>query len=160
MKRLFCICSFLVVIFFSCNKDECKNRLCLDPQLSNEVEVRYEVTMDQPNLFDLFINYTNGEAYFNFDKQQYENRDSIKREYNLSTDSWVYEGLMRKGSILYVGANVMSKENTSASVPATITLKIYVNDIMVANEKELIHASCEYIYGAKVQDEKYYIYIH
>lgn len=156
MRKLFCYLCILLTCITGCNDEEIE--LELDPNVLEVTNIRYVVTMDQPDLFYLSLSYTDGESYYDFTQKQYVNRDSLKKESTLDISYWEYEAKVKRGAILYVGANVTSKENISASKPAVITIKIYLDNQLIQERKGILYAMNEYIYGAKEQNTDFYIY--
>lgn len=149
----------LLLTFIGCDSDKQKPDMELDLGAPEEAVIRYEVNMDQPKLFYLSVSYTDGQTFYDFEQKQFINRERLKDESKLDTSYWSYEAKVKRGAILYIGADVTSKENISASEPAEITLKIYINNILVKEEKGMIHAITEYIYGIKYQNSDFNIYI-
>lgn len=148
-----------ILINFACSKsDHLKKDLEIDTNLPELVDVRYEVKINHPELYNLCVSYTYGETYFDFVSQGYINNGFIRSEVDLDLSSWSYEKTMKKGAILYIAANVVTKENISAIEPSSITVNIFIDEELIKSETRLIYAACEYIYGALEQNNSYYMY--
>lgn len=148
---------FLSLILNSCQDEERKKPL-EDLSQPAEVTVRYELSITHSDLYDLSISYNDGLVCYDFKTCSYQNTDKRKLLQNLEISTWSYEIKARRGAILYVGADVISKPGISATFPAEVHAKIFVENKLVKENKGLIHSGCEYIYGIKEQNNSFYIY--
>jgi len=146
-----------MLLFQCCQKAE-DNILIEDTSLPDRVKVRYEVYFDRMDLFDLSIAFTDGKSSYNFDKSCYENTEERESSNLTNNKFWEFETEINKGAILFIGASVISKEGVSATAPAAIHVSIYVDNKLVKYDENYLHSSCEYIYGAQKQIERYYLY--
>jgi hypothetical protein len=146
------------MILLQCCQNDNEDVLIEDKSQKDNVKIRYEVFFDRSDIFDLSIIFTDGNSSYNFEKDYYINTDKVKVISLTDDASWKYEMEVNRGAILFMGASVVSKKGLSATSPAIIHVSIYVENKLVKYNEKYIHSSCEYIYGAKKQIEKYYLY--